>query len=179
MKKLTLAGITSILAIVALSGCMSVPKETPTAPTTTDNTTPVVEETPATNETASDNFTETYTEGEDLFYGCNEDVKALNEKINAKEIKMYKAFTSDSMNITLYKTANPDKLTKEEVDAIVSPCAELGANQVLEATDEYIVVGYPYCTGGVAPDPELQPKLYADWKDCMAIQDELQELYEL
>lgn len=50
MKKLALAGIVSILAMVALSGCMSVPKEEETtAPT--DKTTPVVEETPVATET--------------------------------------------------------------------------------------------------------------------------------
>lgn len=126
-----------------------------------------------------DNFTTAYTEGKDLFYGCNEEVEELNETLNAGEIMMYEAFASNSTNVTLYKTENPDKLTKEEVEAIVTPCGELGANQVLEVTDEYIVAGFPYCSGGAIPDEELQPELYADYEDCMVVQDELHELYEL
>lgn len=164
---------------------MSVPEEDTTVPA--DDTTPVVEEvveeTEVIEEVAEeeevDNFTEVYTEGEDLFYGCNEEVEDFNAKINAGEIKMYKAFVSDSINITLYKIENVDELTKEEVETIVTPCGELGANHVLEVTDKYIIAGYPYCTGGARPDPELQPELYADLIDCEVIQDELQTLYDL
>ncbi|MBD3156724.1 hypothetical protein GF369_02745 [Candidatus Peregrinibacteria bacterium] len=196
MKKLALAGIVSILATVALSGCMSVPEEDTQAPA--DETTPVVEDvqeeetdveediakdevedTEEATEEEDDKFTIAYTEGNDLFYGCSEEAIALNETLNAGEIMMFKAFESDSMDITLYKTENPDKLTKEEVEAIVTPCGELGSNQVLEVTDEYMVVGYPYCTGGLAPDPELQPEQYADYEACMVVQEELADQFEL
>ena len=201
MKKLALAGIVSILATVALSGCMSVPEEEDTqAPA--DETTPIVEdvqeETDVTDEVedgmqdedevedteeateeGDEKFTTAYTEEKDLFYACNEEVEELNEAINAEEIMIYEAFESPSMSITLYKTANPDNLTKEEAEAIVSPCAELGSNQVLEATDNYMIVGYPNCTGGAAPSPDSQPEMYADYEDCMIVQDELYELYEL
>jgi len=191
MKKLALAGIVSILAMVALSGCMSVPKEEDTtAPT--DETTPVVEETPVATETAKkeedkggitdelvDKFTETYTEGRDLFYGCNEEVKAFNETLNAGKIMMYKALPSNMSDITLYKTTNPDKLTKEEVKAIVEPCAELGANRVLKVTDDYIILGYPECSAGIIPDQKFQPELYADYEDCLVVQEELYDYFGL
>ena len=211
MKKLALTGIISILATVALSGCMSVPQEETT--TKTQDNTQVTEETTTpqsemkeeektkeeavndedneeTEETSmtdtekeedniADKFTETYTGGHDLFYACNDKVKDFNAKINADEIKMYMPFQSNSMSIVLYKTKNPDKLTKEELKAIVDPCGELGANQVLKATDDYIIIGYPYCTAGVAPDPELQPNQYKDYEKCMVVQNELKEKYNL
>ena len=206
MKKVTLAGIISILATVALSGCMSVPEEDTTTPDNTqvteETTTPQSEmseeetvndennneeessitdtekEEESENNTA-DKFTETYTGGHDLFYACNDEVKDFNAKINAEEIKMYMPFQSNSMSIVLYKTKNPDKLTKEELNAIVDPCAELGSNQVLKATDDYIIIGYPYCTAGIAPDPELNPQQYKDYEKCMVVQNKLQKEYNI
>lgn len=197
MKKLALAGIVSILATVALSGCMSVPEEEDTT-TPADETTPVVEEETqeetdgeedvaedevedaeeATQE-EDDKFTTAYTEERDLFYACNEEVEAFNETINAEEIMMYEAFESPSINITLYKTVNPDNLTTEEAQEIVKPCGELGSNQVLEATEDYIIAGYPHCTAGIKPSPEGQPEMYADYEACLIVQEELEDQFGL
>ncbi len=221
MKKLALAGIVSILATVALSGCMSVPEEEDTqAPA--DDTTPVVEdvqeETDITDEAedgmqdedavedteeateeeeggggvadkSPDCYTEEYLNSSvseklanyemcsmdfvgdlDMIQGnLNEEAKALNEAMKKEEIKKLTLFSSDSMNLELYKTIND----------IVNECAQLGSNHALEVTDDYIIWGYPNCTAGLAPSPDSQPEMYADYEDCMIVQDELYELYEL
>ncbi|MBN1494330.1 hypothetical protein JW911_01185 [Candidatus Peregrinibacteria bacterium] len=112
-------------------------------------------------------------QGSLLINDCNDEAKDLNEKLVAGGIKEVQVYQGETISLLIYKTVNPGKLSKEKIIAISDPCAELGANQVLKVTDEYILWGYPSCTGGALPDPELQPELYEDFTNCLKVQNEL------
>lgn len=107
----------------------------------------------------------------DIIYGCNTEADELNKNLKSGGILAVQVYKSSFHDVTIYKTTNPDKMTKGQLEQIADSCAELGTNQVLKATEDYVLWGYPVCAAGALPDPELQPELYKDYFDCVKATD--------
>ena len=104
---------------------------------------------------------------------CSKEAEGLNKSLEGtiKSVGLGEYGSTKYLNIL--KSANPDKLTKEQLEAIADPCSELATNQVLKVTDEYILWGYPKCSGGAIP-AEGEPG-YQDYQDCLKIEKELND----
>ena len=115
----------------------------------------------------------------DIVNGCSPEAIALNQQLKTAGMKMNELYSSMYNSIVVYKTLNPDKLTKTQLEAIVTPCAELGSKQILRVTDEDILWGYPSCAAGAVPDEKLQPEQFKDYNDCAAIEKDLKAYFEI
>jgi len=109
-----------------------------------------------------------------LVSNCSKEAEALNAKLDGS-IKTVSLTAEGKSFLNISKSANPDKLTKEQLETIITPCAELGANQVLKVTDEYILWGYPSCSAGAIPEEKFQPDLYKDYQNCLKVEKELND----
>jgi hypothetical protein len=115
----------------------------------------------------------------DIVNGCSPEATPLNQQLKTAGMTMNELYSSMYNSIVVYKTLNPDKLTKAQLEAIVTPCAELGSKQILRVTDEDILWGFPSCAGGALPDEKLQPEQFKDYNDCAAIEKDLKNYLEL
>jgi len=94
----------------------------------------------------------------DIIFGCNTKADDLNKKLKSAGVQAFPVYSSATRDIEIYKTANPDKMTRAELEEIASACQEGGSNEVLKATDDYIIWGFLPC--------DLGPE--ADATECVA-----------
>lgn len=183
MKKYGILLTMAILFVFAMSGCMQSPVEDPVDEESMD----VIEETEELEE-AEDLVTmienpDNYEEAEIDTFGLTPcpDYPEMEELIEEAEnagIKQLVVFESDTTEIVLYMTPNVSGIDNVEFLEVNNCLQGAGGNAARKALDEYLLWGYPYCTAGVIPDPELQPDLYEEYTDCIVIQDELEEYFE-
>lgn len=102
------------------------------------------------------------------------------DEAEAEGIKQFALFEAESTSLVLYVTPNLRGVDTDTFYETVSQCID-GAGMIgaLKAFDDNLLWGYPYCTAGLAPDPELQPELYEEYVECMKVQDELMEYLEI
>jgi hypothetical protein len=98
---------------------------------------------------------------EDIIYGCNTKADDLNKKLKSGGVQELEIYKSAVRNIEIYKTTNPDKMTKAELEEIAASCSEGGSYEVLKATNDYIMWGFLACDLG--PD--------ADATECVKATD--------
>jgi hypothetical protein len=128
---------------------------------------------------------ENYTESdiEDLRLLPCADYPESSEFIEEAEdagIKEYPAYDGDFIDITLYMTPNVQDVDTEEFKEIVEKCITgAGMINALKAYDDYLLWGYPYCTAGVAPNPEREPEQYEEYTECIEFQEKLTEYLDL
>jgi hypothetical protein len=108
-----------------------------------------------------------------LVSNCSKEAEALNAKLKGTIKTAGLTNSGSTSSINVLKSGNSDNLTKEQIETITNPCAELGSNQVLKVTSDYILWGYPKCSGGVATaEGEFG---YEDYKACLEVEAELIE----
>lgn len=196
MKKLLAVVAMAALFVTALNGCMQAPQEEPTPAEEPEEQ--VQEDKQDEMETQEDVEEEAEEEGliaqienpdnyekaEINTFGLTPcpDYPESEEFIEEAEeggITQFTVFDGETTDVILYMTPNEQEVDTEEFKELVNKCITgSGMTGALKAYDDNLLWGYPYCTAGVIPDPEITPEQYEEYTACMEVQDELAEYFE-
>ncbi|MFC1656226.1 hypothetical protein ACFL3C_05125, partial [Patescibacteria group bacterium] len=187
-KHLLLLALFGVLAI-GLTGCLGVPQEEVVqddATTMTDEPAvvdepEVMEEDMTVAEMIEDFDSYVESDVDPLLECAPTSEEALEFIAGATEdgIKELKLMDTTNYRMTLYLTANPDKVDTEAFKKVISDgaCSELGTNDPLKAYDDYLLWGHSMCTSG-GPAPSEDAPDYKDFQKCLELQTEVAEYFK-